>query len=105
MVLFIACCAVTAFLCGLLILHWAPLVPISVVTNIVIFLGMPWDRLLIPKWIALLTAIILAWISGVVSRFLLDEAGKGAWLKTRKSNGEEIADRGRGTGHRRCSTG
>ena len=73
MLLFITLSAAVACLCGLLIRHWAPLCLVSIVASIIFFSAMPWDLLLLPKWIALLTGLQLAWFAGSVVRFFLDE--------------------------------
>lgn len=71
MLLIIALCALTGFTCGLLITHWLGLGSVSLIVTALILVAMPWDLLLLPKWLASLLALQLAWLGGNVVRLRL----------------------------------
>ena len=65
---------VAGFVCGLLLLHWLALAFICAGASIVYFLVSPWDWLLIPKWFGLLTVLQSAYLAGLVTKVLADDA-------------------------------
>jgi hypothetical protein len=69
----LASCALAGLACGLLRLNWFGLAALSALVTAILFFVMPWDLLLLPKWLASLLVLQLAWLVGTAVRIIRDD--------------------------------
>lgn len=72
----LASCAFAGFACGLLLVNLFGLALLSALVTAILFVAMPWDLLLVPKWLASLLVLQLAWLGGTVLKISWDDRSR-----------------------------